>query len=88
MDRVVLLGNNSALDAGKPLPGNLITSVRIPELYDPERALRAIAHDDGCWVRHSSGPPVWVESTDLDLAAAVAAHYGCPLGRPDDWDSA
>jgi hypothetical protein len=33
---------------------------------------------------HSTGVPAWVESDDAALAQAIAAHYGCPVGRPEE----
>lgn len=33
-------------------------------------------------VHAASEKPAWVTSTDPDLAAALSAHFGCPVGEP------
>jgi len=30
--------------------------------------------------------PVWVEGNDPTFVALLAQQYGCPVGRPDDWE--
>jgi hypothetical protein len=40
---------------------------------------------DSWWESHSDDPADWVESDDPALAAAVAAYFGCSVGRPSDW---
>jgi hypothetical protein len=37
------------------------------------------------WAMHSDEAPAWVESDDELLSALIADHYGCDIGRPDDW---
>lgn len=32
---------------------------------------------------HSTENPAWVESTDEQLANALASHFDCPVGRPE-----
>jgi hypothetical protein len=34
---------------------------------------------------HSTEPPAWVESDDPALAELVSRHFGCPIGRPNNW---
>lgn len=51
----------------------------------------AIVHDDGAnqgvWAKHKSlsgtDTPAWIESDDASLARRLAAHYDCPIGRPE-----
>ena len=50
-----------------------------------DERVRTVAHTDGHWTAHSSAPPAWVESDDPDLEAALADHFGCPVGQPADW---
>lgn len=93
----VRLGNNAAQhhipdEAGDvvatPLEGNLVTSINIPDSYTRQEALRTVWHPDGVWAQHSTAPgPAWVESDDPALAEALAAIYGCPVGRPEDWET-
>lgn len=83
----VVLGNPSAIFAGMPIPGEQITTANIPDSDPLASKLRTITHGDqhtaGIWPTHSTAPaPSWVESDDPELAAAIAEHYGCPVGRP------
>ena len=83
----VILGNPAALDGGRVLDGKQITTVNIPTDYTPAECLATIADGDGVWRNHSgASAPEWVESDDPDLAEAISAHYGCPIGRPGNGD--
>lgn len=86
MPRVVL-GNKAALDRGIAMTGHRITSLDVPAGYSDSEVVNAVADPrDGLWVRHSSDPgPAWVESDDEGVADLLAAHYGCPVGRPKSW---
>jgi hypothetical protein len=81
----VLMGNVAARDSGKPLGGARITQVGIPDGTTFSEGLRDITHEDGVWVRHSSKPPAWVVADNKLFAEVLAEHYGCPVGRPEDW---
>lgn len=35
---------------------------------------------------HSDDHPAWVESDDDVLAQALSRDFGCPIGRPADWN--
>jgi hypothetical protein len=37
------------------------------------------------WPRMSVHPAAWVECDDAELEAALAEHFGCPVGMPDGW---
>jgi hypothetical protein len=98
---IVLMGNTDAVhvDAGGntvSLPGNLITKAMVLAVDDPvdQQAMTITAEVatgatmDGAWRSNSRAPaPAWVESDSPDLAQALASHYGCPIGRPDDWET-
>lgn len=92
MTTTLALGNDAALDAGRPMaPGNRITSCQFDEGMPFDEQVAAViggTHGTGFWEHHSLRPsPVWVESNDPNLAEALSAHYGCPIGRPDDtWE--
>jgi hypothetical protein len=71
----------------EPLDGNRVTKTEIPDSYTRQAALRTVTHDDGFWKKHSyNAEPDWVESDDPELAAALGLIYGCPVGRPDEWE--
>ena len=40
----------------------------------------------GAYAACSSEPPAWVEGDDDALVSAVAEHYDCPIGCPDNGD--
>lgn len=84
------LGNKAPLEldkAGNPLSGKLITKIgNIHEDDDLEAQMRTITHADGLWPRVSFAPAAWVECDDPKLEKALAEHFGCPIGRPDDWE--
>lgn len=89
----VQFGNTAATHQGQILMGNRVTTAQIPDEYSLSEQLLALVADstqgaqhDGVWRSHSAAPvPAWVETTDATLTAAIAEHYGCPVGRPDDW---
>jgi hypothetical protein len=91
---VVKLGTTAALDQVRPSPteapvpvpldGKRVVTIVIRDDEDLTSRMRTIAHPDGVWVRHSSSWPEWVESDDPDIESELAAHYNCPVGRPDD----
>ena len=74
--------------------GQSTTTINLPgddERWTHDERLRAVVHDGaddglaGHWPSHSSKPPAWVECDDPDLEQAIAAHFGCPIGRPAGW---
>lgn len=82
---IARLGNVAAIDRGQLLPGNRITTFNLREDGSPlEERLQDITNADGLWAHMSLAAPAWVESDDVALAWALAGHYGCPVGRPDD----
>lgn len=85
--RIVKLGNIAAIDRGRHLPGKRITTFKMGGETNLQERMRTITHADGIWPHHSFEPAAWVESNDDELASALAEHFGCPIGRPDDWPS-
>lgn len=83
--RVVQLGNVDAWDNGRPIPGNQVTNVVIPDERSDGDAIRDIVHPDGLWNVHSRQLPAWVESNSEALAERLSEIFGCPIGRPDNW---
>ncbi len=98
---IILLGNSAAKEAyrdpddgglrHRDLPGRRITTVKVPDTYTLMETLASVTAQDGAWNHHSSGDdpsdstPDWVESDDDGLAGILSAHFGCPVGRPDEW---
>lgn len=83
--RIVKLGNSAALDRGIRMEGKRITTVvaNEPTLHEQ---MRTLVHADGIWPQLSRQPATWVEcAQDKELEAALADHFGCPIGRPDNW---
>lgn len=79
----VRLGNHSPLGGERePLAGPMVTTVVFPADEDLPTRMRTLTHADGLWPCHSSAPAAWVESDDIELAEAIARHFGCPIGRP------
>jgi hypothetical protein len=84
----IWLGNRDAIEIvqgeegpeRRTLPGNRCTRVEPhPGLTIPE-LIRDLSHHNGIWQAHSNADgPAWVASTDPDVAAAIAAVYGCPV---------
>lgn len=92
-----------SVQLGNPLPifngvatsdPDAVTVVHIPDSKSLADAVRDVAHVDpsgnnGLWGSHSGAPaPAWVESSSPELAAALAARFGCPIGRPAAVDPA
>lgn len=98
----VLLGNPAAKEAStnpttgairwRRLDGRRVTTVQIPDTYTLLEAVATITAQDGVWNNHSQGnnvddyTPDWVASDNEALASLLASHFGCPVGRPDDWE--
>lgn len=83
----VILGNPHPL--GFPEPENRVTTAVIPDSDTEAEAFRAITDADGVWRNRSeAAAPDWVEADNPDFADRLAAHYGIPVGRPDDWEDA
>jgi hypothetical protein len=49
-----------------------------------DEALLTIVSPSGVWAAHSKAAPSWVVADKPEFAAALAAWYGCPVGKPDD----
>lgn len=85
---LVLLGNPQPIFNGVARAEDSITTVHLPEGKSLGDMVRDIGHVDGTgnhglWGSHSAAPaPSWVESDDPQLAAAISARFGCPIGRP------
>lgn len=43
---------------------------------------------DNVWRLHSTEPPAWVEGVDEVFVGALAQNFGCPVGKPADWEIA
>lgn len=84
----VRLGNHAALDKGRVVEGEQITTIHVPDVDPHEDRMRNITHNDGLWRSVASAPPVWVECDDPELERALAAHFDCRVGEieeaPDD----
>jgi hypothetical protein len=94
---LVLLGNTSVATPlagaqasvnGRPIDsvdrpdlGQQITTVSPPTDAPIADRVAAVA---AAFAAHSTSPAAWVESDDAELTAAVADHYGCPVGCPVD----
>jgi hypothetical protein len=83
--RIVKLGNTAALDAGMRMEGKRVTTLKMGGEETLQERMRTITHPDGIWPHHSRQPAAWVESNDSELALALSEHFGCPIGRPQDW---
>lgn len=97
----VQLGNPAPKEGYRDSDGNLrhrdvdgarVTTVVIPDSYTLMEAVAAVVAQDGAWNHHTQGDnpgdvtPDWVESDHDVLGTLLASHFGCPNGRPDDWD--
>lgn len=85
----VRLGNPQAIQhaTGEPVEGSQVTEADLPAQWSLAEQVRAVVHDDphfhGLWKAHSAAAaPSWVESDSPELAQALAAHYGSPIGAP------
>jgi hypothetical protein len=85
---IAWLGNKAPLEldkSGNPLTGNLITKMgNIHPDDDLAAKMATLVGPDGLWPRASFAPAAWVECDDPELEQALAEHFGCPIGRPDD----
>ena len=89
----VWLGNRKAVqvtkkddgaEARKSLRGKRCTTVTPPDDAKLSEIFTAITAPGGVWGAHSDAPaPAWVASTNPQLAALLADHYGCPVREPD-----
>lgn len=83
---IVRLGNHAALHNGRVVPGQQVTTVHVPDVDSHHDRMRTITHPDGLWNAVSDhDSPAWVCCDDEELEAALAAHYGCRVGGPDDY---
>jgi hypothetical protein len=86
--------------SGDPLDGDRVTTVHIPDTYTLLEAVATVTAPDGVWARHTQHqtpddagegaapaavPAAWVESDHGGLAALLADHFGCKVGRPKGW---
>lgn len=67
----------------RPDLGQQITTVSPPADATLEEQLAGVV---GAWAAHSAADPAWVEGDDGALVEAVAAHFGCEVGCPDNGD--
>lgn len=37
------------------------------------------------WANDSEEAPAWVECSDPELEVSLSKEFGCPVGRPEDW---
>lgn len=66
--------------------GARVTRVEIPEGTPLAEAFVSITQPvRGVWANHSDEAPEWVESDSDGLAALLAEHFGCKVGRPRGW---
>lgn len=63
--------------------GQQITTVSPPSSLSVGEQVSAVAD---VWRAHSAAPPAWVEGDEVTLVEAVAQHFGCPVGCPDNGD--
>lgn len=63
-----------------------VTDMTLPDTWSEDEKFRQITHVDGFWPAMSAAKPAWVESDDDAFASALSIFYGCPVGRPSDWD--
>lgn len=72
----------------EPIAGDeqRVTRVEVPEGVPLAEAFVSITQPvRGVWANHSDEPPMWVESDSEGLAALLAEHFGCRIGRPRGW---
>jgi hypothetical protein len=68
----------------RPDLGNTITTFEVPDSVGIGVALQTVSSVFAS--HHSDAPPAWVESDDKVVAEALSRQFGCPVGRPNDWD--
>lgn len=82
----VLLGNPDPTAAGAA--SGSVVEVDVPWSKSLTDAVADISADgeghlSGLWRQHSrAAAPLWLESDSPELAAALSAKWGCPVGRP------
>lgn len=83
---IVRLGNPAALDAGRPLDGEQVTTVHLPDSWSDEQIYNGITDPgQGVWRVHSgASAPSWVDSDEPEVARTLSEHYACPIGRPEE----
>lgn len=69
---------------GRVLEGSRVTTIPFYDEDPLEMRVRTVTHPDGLWPSESNAPPAWVECDDPELQSALAEHYGCPVGQPDE----
>ena len=67
------------------LPGRRETEIGVPNGVPMPEAFVTVTARTGVWAAWSDGAPAWVECDNAAFAELLAAHWGCPIGRPDDW---
>jgi hypothetical protein len=97
---LIQLGNDSVVEGYKPDEGTdvvllrarkdlgrQITTMMLNETDIDDRPSRAmnLSLAVRVWSEHSDKPPAWVESDDELMAALIADHFGCRVGRPRNW---
>ena len=98
----VSLGNSVAKEAfresdgalqHRPIDGDQVTTVQIPDEYTLGESLQCITAGDGVWANHAQHdengkpfPPAWVESDSPALTLVLAESFGgIPTSRPEGW---
>jgi hypothetical protein len=94
----IVLGNTAPIQAVKaddgstavervPRPdlGNTVTTFEVPDSVGVGEALQTVSSVFAS--HHSDEKPAWVESDDEVVAQALSREFGCPVGRPNDWDT-
>lgn len=85
--------NGEVVAAPEPVENTLgektIVLVETPD-YDAEGQLipldRKLAEVRNAFALHAASPAAWVEGHDDFFNQAVSQVFGCPVGRPADWD--
>jgi hypothetical protein len=70
---------------GNQITESTITEANVPDSYTHAERVHNVTDVNGWAKEHSMAPPVWVESDDPKLEAALSAIYDCPIGQPGDW---
>lgn len=82
---IVRMGNHAALLKGSVVDGEQITEIFASDADTLDEQMRTIVHSDGLWSTLSAhDKPKWVWSNEKDLESALARHYECPVGEPQD----
>lgn len=94
----IVLGNTAPIEAVKandetdavtrvarPDLGNQITTFNVPDNIGVGEALQTVSSIFAS--HHSDNKPSWVESDDEVVAQVLSREFGCPVGRPNDWDA-